>query len=356
MRILATTDVHGHPLPQKIGKADILIDAGDFFIGSPLTTFYNTTMEISPLVKTANDIGYDVMIPGNHDFDHGLDFLLRQAKELKAAYVCANITDLQGNPIFEPYTIIKRKKMKVGIIGLMTSLLPTLLPYEISKGFKCLDAQEALQSYLPELRKTCDLVIAVYHGGLESDLLTGAPTQYHTGEDEAYKLAGNSQLDGLICGHQHRVNAGAVGSCLLVQPGSKGQFAGELRYGKKKRQAKIRLLKAESEPNPEFDDWIKKPIDLSRFPEYLKTITPAISVMSFKGNTIQDFMDSFQAPYNILEYRLSDEEIEGIVELPPNPEGHHIVTNQKTFPPYRLQKQYVTNIFDEYLKYITPKR
>ena len=48
--------------------------------------------------------GYDLAIPGNHEFDYGMDnFLSLATEKAEYSYICSNFTDLDGKAVFEPY-------------------------------------------------------------------------------------------------------------------------------------------------------------------------------------------------------------------------------------------------------------
>lgn len=180
VQVFATTDLHGEfdSLAQSqtiIGLKNqfpesIWIDNGDFFIGNALTTYYNTEFKLSPLVAKANEFAYDVMIPGNHDLDYGLDFLKSQVSKLAMPYVCCNLMDLNNEYIFEPYTILERNNQKIAVIGLMTEALPQLTAFENTKNLICNSTTTSLKRVLNELPSDIDLILVAYHGGLEVDL------------------------------------------------------------------------------------------------------------------------------------------------------------------------------------------
>src|SRR5216117_1715284 len=105
--IVATTDVHGRVFgwdyvrdaaaPGGLSRAAtaletlrarypgtlVLVDAGDLLQGTPFATFYGRydKRQPQPVVEALNALQYDVVTPGNHDFDFGVDFLRRAATE-----------------------------------------------------------------------------------------------------------------------------------------------------------------------------------------------------------------------------------------------------------------------------------
>src|SRR5207253_8525051 len=144
--IVATTDIHGRVLgwdyvrdaatPGGLSRAAtametlrarypsnlILVDAGDLLQGNPFAAFYGRydKRQPQPIVDAMNALQYDVVTPGNHDFDFGLDFLRRAAAQATYRYVSANVEDSGGAPIFPKTVILPRGAVKVGITGFTT--------------------------------------------------------------------------------------------------------------------------------------------------------------------------------------------------------------------------------------------
>ncbi len=73
-----------------------------------------------------------------------------------------------------------------------------------------------------------DVVVVAYHGGLESDLKTGLPSEKITAEDEGYRILTQVPgIDALITGHQHRQIAAVYNGLPVTQPGERGgRFVG----------------------------------------------------------------------------------------------------------------------------------
>ncbi|WP_430598034.1 metallophosphoesterase [Enterococcus sp. AZ177] len=390
--ILSTTDVHGFltaaangenglcSLPAIAEKyhEPILIDNGDFLVGSPETTFFNTTMAISPLIELANTIGFDVMVPGNHDFDYGIDFLKRQVAAFNGQYLCANVLDLADELIFEPYTIIGRGELKVGVIGVITGAMPQITDYDQIKDLKFINVLESLNRWVPLVREQVDVLIVSYHGGIERDMDTGQPTQYDTGEDQTYRIISEIVgIDGVVCGHQHRINAGIVNNTAFVQPGYRGNYIGELTFSIQENQVtdkKAQLISTEKVApasyslydQSDYKKWLEKKLDLSCFPQYLaKKVPGTFYAVNVKGTTIGSFLSSFRPPYTLSTYHVSQSElkelllrqpIEGLTivngQLIPDQSSYRVTTNEPIFPSYRLETNYIYNLFDEYIAWI----
>ena len=57
---------------DKAGKEYLLIDLGDTIQGAGTTGFINNAAFVYPLIKGFNYLGYDIAIPGNHEFNFGI--------------------------------------------------------------------------------------------------------------------------------------------------------------------------------------------------------------------------------------------------------------------------------------------
>ena len=67
-----------------------------------------------------NSVGYDVGIPGNHEFDFGLPVLLERTSSLNYPLICANLSHPDGSSVFPEYVVLEKKGVKVGFFGLLT--------------------------------------------------------------------------------------------------------------------------------------------------------------------------------------------------------------------------------------------
>ena len=135
LTILHTNDTHSRILPdKKTGRGGyarrmglinkeraldpdmILLDAGDFSQGTPYFNYFNGRVEMDAM----NWMKYDAATLGNHEFDNGLDTLAMVLKRAHFPIVCANY-DFTGTPLeglTQPYVILERKGVKVGVFGL----------------------------------------------------------------------------------------------------------------------------------------------------------------------------------------------------------------------------------------------
>ena len=142
----------------------LLFDSGDFSQGSAYYSMFQGDVEIGLM----NQMGYDAATIGNHEFDFGLDNMIRIFKLAKFPIICSNYdfgnTELKD--IVKPYVIIRRKGVKIGVFA----LCPKLEGLVFTKNYGplvYLDPIDVANNMIDELknRKKCDFVICLSHLG-----------------------------------------------------------------------------------------------------------------------------------------------------------------------------------------------
>ena len=145
----------------------LLFDSGDFSQGSPYYNLFKGEVE----VKLMNEMGYDAVTVGNHEFDFGLDNMARLFKMAEFPVVCANYavegTVLEG--LVKEYTVIERDGVRIGVFGLGAPL-EGLVAHANYGNVRFEDPVSEGQRIADLLRKEehCDLVVCLSHLGWES--------------------------------------------------------------------------------------------------------------------------------------------------------------------------------------------
>ncbi|MFA6587408.1 MAG: bifunctional UDP-sugar hydrolase/5'-nucleotidase [Bacilli bacterium] len=94
-----------------------LVDCGDAIQGGAI----GTLSKGSYIVDIMNKVGYDVAIPGNHEFDYGAQNFVTLSEKANYEYVSANFMDLSTNKtVFKPYTIKDYNGVKIAYVGITT--------------------------------------------------------------------------------------------------------------------------------------------------------------------------------------------------------------------------------------------
>ena len=144
----------------------LLFDSGDFSQGSGYYTLFKGEVEIGLM----NQMGYDAVTIGNHEFDFGMDNMAKIFRQAKFPIVCSNYdctgTVLDG--LVKPYITIKRNGVKIGVFALCPPLKGLVFDGNC-EGITFLDPAETAQKYINILRKQekCDIIICLSHLGWE---------------------------------------------------------------------------------------------------------------------------------------------------------------------------------------------
>jgi 2',3'-cyclic-nucleotide 2'-phosphodiesterase/3'-nucleotidase len=260
LTLLGTSDVHAHIHPwnyfwgkeAEVGLAKIstlvkqersrhsgqviLIDNGDTFQGNPLATYFGriNTQADHPVALTMVAMGYDAMIPGNHDYNYGADQLEKWRCSLPFPLICANVLDANGQRCFQPYLIKDMQGIRIAILGLTTPRIDTWERPEFIQGLQFEEIIPAAQALLPQLQaEAVDVIIASVHSGperlpAEPDSTLSQQSQHSTwveqpsleGENRILALAeAVPEIDVILCGHTHQaVSEMWVGNVLITQP------------------------------------------------------------------------------------------------------------------------------------------
>ena len=127
--ILFTSDVHcgidqgfGYAGLQGVrdylvskGNDVILVDDGDSIQGEPI----GTMTKGEALIDLMNQAGYSIAIPGNHEFDYGMDNFLALTEKADFDYISCNFNH-EGELVFKPYVIRELGGAKIAFVGVST--------------------------------------------------------------------------------------------------------------------------------------------------------------------------------------------------------------------------------------------
>ncbi|MFZ5969379.1 MAG: 5'-nucleotidase C-terminal domain-containing protein [Bacillota bacterium] len=185
----------------------LVIDAGDAFHGQTIATL----VKGESVAKVMDMIGYDVMAPGNHDFNYGYERLVELDGMTKFPILAANVKKEDGSNLLTPYVIKEVDGVKIGLFGLATPETAYKTHPNNVKGLTFADPVESAKAMVAELKDKADIIVAVTHLGLDE-----------SSADTSKKVAENVEgIDLIVDGHSHTVlEAGmTVGNTLIVQAG-----------------------------------------------------------------------------------------------------------------------------------------
>lgn len=300
--ILFTHDLHSHFLPQPTAEGGesggyarlktvidgeramnpdaLLVDGGDFSIGSLIQTLYTTQ---AAELRTMGAMGYDAVTIGNHEFDHkgigfgemlnsaktaqqaAVELLLVDAQPLETpdayrerfgpvtpvlpALVEANYAPADDNPdrdfirsAMENYGVtdcmtLERGGVTYGLFGLMGVDSDECAP---TSGFARTDAAKAAKRCVETLKgEGAEIIVCLSHSGTGDSLASS--------EDEELAKAVDG-IDVIVSGHTHSTLAEplVVNDTYIVSSGPYCQNLGSLTFswddGGEKRLLDYRLI------------------------------------------------------------------------------------------------------------------
>ena len=300
--ILFTHDLHSHFLPQSTAEGGesggyarlktvidgeramnpdaLLVDGGDFSIGSLIQTLYTTQ---AAELRTMGAMGYDAVTIGNHEFDHkgtGFAEMLNSAKAAQQAAVElllvdarpledmdaykerfghvtpvlptlleANYAPADDNPdrafirsAMENYGVtdcmtLERGGVTYGLFGLMGVDSDECAP---TSGFTRTDAAKAAKRCVETLKgEGAEIIVCLSHSGTGDSLASS--------EDEELAKAVDG-IDVIVSGHTHSTLAEplVVNDTYIVSSGPYCQNLGSLTFswddGGEKRLLDYRLI------------------------------------------------------------------------------------------------------------------
>lgn len=269
----------------------LLLDAGDFLMGSLFTWLGPSE---SPCLSLMQEMGYDAITIGNHEYDwspKGLAQIINTAitkSKFSVPLVASNITfsatsavddDLEKlvtQKVIQPKLVkTLQNGLKVGFFGLLGSSAAGVTYDSDPLVFE--DIKKVSIKMVKELRETdkVDLVVAVSH--------SGANASGPSGNDVSLAQA-VSGIDVIISGHTHTKLSQPleINDTLIVQAGEYGQYLGKLELkvqGKKVSKKKYTLLAV--------DDTIKgDPAVQTKVDGYISTINTSLKGTGYQFKKI----------------------------------------------------------------------
>ena len=213
--VLFTSDVHCgisdgwgyaglYAVKESLSKDNyvLLVDDGDSIQGEPI----GTMTKGEGLIDIMNDVGYDIAIPGNHEFDYGMERFLELTGKANFPYISCNFNK-EGELVFQPYIIKEFDGVKIAFVGVTTpmTLRSSTPKYFMDDqgnyiyGFLQDDTGEALyaavQKAVDDARaEGANYVVVMAHLGNEAEC---SPWMY------SEVIANTNGIDAWLDGHSH---------------------------------------------------------------------------------------------------------------------------------------------------------
>ena len=181
-----------------------LIDAGDAIQGTTIGTLSKGEY----IAQIMDKAGYDIAVPGNHEFDFGMSNFLSLASKVKYKYLSCNFIDLKTNKtVFDPYKIVEYNGYKVAYIGIstpetFTKSTPSYFQdekgnyiYSFAEGNNGQALYSTVQSSIDKAKaEKADYIVAVGHVGTD-------PSSSPWTSKEI--ISNTTGIDAFIDGHSH---------------------------------------------------------------------------------------------------------------------------------------------------------
>ncbi len=155
------------------GEAVLLVDVGDMFQGTPI----GAKTEGRAVIDYFNAIGYDLAVPGNHDFDLGRETTRMLAERSNFPWVAANLVEEETGEVVPwavPTLMLDIQGVKIGVIGIITTGTAIMSFPDHIAGLEFLPMAPAIAKYRDELRaQGADLIFLAIHEGLPFDPAEG---------------------------------------------------------------------------------------------------------------------------------------------------------------------------------------
>lgn len=278
LKILATTDVHDYLMnydyyttseSEHYGMVKlatlikgyqaetpevndyVLVDNGDLIQGNPLGDYFNQAKQVEagtthPIYEVFEEMNYDVLGLGNHEFNYGLEYLHQIIKDTTIPVINSNVFNAETNEHeFTPCVMLDKQvvdaegnvsDIKVGVLNVVPEQILTWDSMFLEGKVTVQDMKEATEKYVAKLREDgADIVIALAHTGY-------GDAEYVAGEENvAAELTKIEGLDVVIGGHSHQsfpvegfdttigevdLAKGTINGTLTVQPSKYGEGLG----------------------------------------------------------------------------------------------------------------------------------
>ncbi len=265
IKILYTNDIHGYIANQKEDEnknkipllrlnniaaykkkliADnnnvLLFDAGDEIQGS----VYGSLDKGVEMIKILNKVGYNLAVPGNHDFDFGMDGFKRIANDANYPFISCNFRSLENNKnIFDSSKIFNIGGKKIGVVGVstpesITASTPNFFQNDKGEFIYTFDGikdrndlYNSVQNAINEIRNDVDFLIILGHLGVGID-------SEKAGIRSIDVINNTTGIDAFIDGHSHTVVENKIvktkdnKDCILTQTGCYLDGIGEMTINK----------------------------------------------------------------------------------------------------------------------------
>ncbi len=251
--ILFTNDIHSNfeAVQEEYGLAKMhtvieetkemyantfVVDAGDFSMGTPFQVIFQ---EVASEIRMLGEVGIDVTVFGNHEFDHktqGLTNMINTAVESEDSLPYITIANIDWEATFadpaleenaralkeacdsygvQDYVIIERGGAKIAVFGILGKEADEYAPLS---GLIFADQIESAQRVVDEIdsNEDVDMIVCVSHSGMDMDDMDASEDKILAEEVDG--------IDFIASGHSHTLlDAPVIANDTVV--GAAGEYS-----------------------------------------------------------------------------------------------------------------------------------
>lgn len=194
----------------------VIISSGDMWQGS-YDSYHNRGRVIT---EAMDDIGFDSMTIGNHEFDWGKEFIEDNEGWADFPLLGANIMEYPDtsvkSSVGQEYAIIERGFLKIGVIGVIGQEQISSINSRYMQDLYFEEPTQIIKNLSAELREEQDVDIVVL--------------SIHAGQGEVdYSIPQGKYVDAVFCSHTHQVEQQVVYGVPFIQGGSNGKYVSNIR-------------------------------------------------------------------------------------------------------------------------------
>jgi S-sulfosulfanyl-L-cysteine sulfohydrolase len=197
---------------EKRGQV-LAFDGGDTIHG----TFAAVRTKGEAMVPILNEIHFDAMT-AHWEFAYGPEQLKKVVSQLSYPLLACNVYEKSSNKlVFPAYHVFEAGGLRVGVIGIASTIVDKTMPPSFSKGLYFTLGKEELPGHIEKMRTDdkVELIIVLSHLGFPQDV----------------RLAQDVEgIDVILSSHTHNrlYAAKQVRDTIIIQSGSQGSFLGRL--------------------------------------------------------------------------------------------------------------------------------
>lgn len=182
------------------------------------------------MVEAMNIASFDAMAIGNHEFDWGEEYLLKNQDYAAFPFLSSNIFYAGTNNLVDfatPSMIIDKGGIQIGIIGSARENMGSSIITSVTKNYDFPTPNSYIKEESDKLREAgCDIVILASHDeGMDGD--NGEPTQFND-ITQISSTSNQRYVDTMLFAHDHYTKKGQYNGVTYLESGCNGEYIGEV--------------------------------------------------------------------------------------------------------------------------------